>query len=64
MIAALEALKRAYERPAHQEENAKAPASIAAFRISHKSDGLLALLATHPPLETRIETLRAKTNIL
>lgn len=63
MIAALEALKRAYERPAFDEQNQNAPASVAAFRISNKRS-ILSLLSTHPPLDTRIETLRAKTNIL
>lgn len=63
MIAALEALKRAYEHPVYNAETQKAPGSVAAFRISNKGS-LLALLSTHPPLETRIQTLRSKTNIL
>jgi len=63
MIAALEALRRAYERPVFDEASKNAPASVAAFRISNKR-GLLSMLSTHPPLETRIATLRSKQHIL
>lgn len=63
MIAALEALQRAYERTVNNEHAPKAAESVAAFRISNKRS-LFALLATHPPLETRIATLREKSNIL
>ena len=49
MIAALERLRRAHEQP-------DLPGEIASFGISGRA-GLAALLATHPPLEVRIERL-------
>ena len=49
MIAALERLRRAHEQP-------DLPGEIASFGISGRA-GLAALLATHPPLEARIERL-------
>ncbi len=52
MIAALEALGRGAAIV-----DKRAP-SLAAFKISGRRGGLLALLATHPPLELRIERLR------
>ena len=56
MIDALKALKRSIETIGVEEH-----ASIATLKISGQSGGLMALLATHPPLEERIarlETLR------
>lgn len=52
MIGALEALQRT-----SQLVDPQAPASVAAFKISGKSGGLMALFSTHPPLEERIERL-------
>ncbi|MBL0059516.1 MAG: protease HtpX [Elusimicrobia bacterium] len=52
MIAALEALGRGAGLV-----DKRAP-SLAAFKISGRPGGFLALLATHPPLEVRIERLR------
>lgn len=57
MIAALQALRRSSGIPA---EDDREHASIAAFKISGKSSGLMALLATHPPLEERIARLEAR----
>jgi heat shock protein HtpX len=54
MIAALARLQRTYEgidEGTHQ--------SIAAMKISGKSNGFMRLFSTHPPLEDRIATLRA-----
>jgi heat shock protein HtpX len=56
MIDALKALKRSMESIGVEEH-----ASVATLKISGKSGGLMALLATHPPLDERIarlETLR------
>ncbi len=55
MIAALQGLQRVYEQPELEEG---VPASVAAFRISNRPKGILALFSTHPPLEERIERLR------
>jgi heat shock protein HtpX len=55
MIAALQGLKQVYEQP---ELEGEVPASVAAFRISSRPKGLLALFSTHPPLDERIERLR------
>ncbi len=55
MISALQALQRAYELPALEDN---VPASVAAFRISNRPKGILSLFSTHPPLEERIERLR------
>jgi heat shock protein HtpX len=52
MIAALQALKR------HHEPSVEATAdSFANFKISGKGNGLLALFASHPPLDDRIARL-------
>lgn len=52
MISALKALKRSSERIGLEEH-----ASVATLKISGKTGGLMALLATHPPLEDRIARL-------
>lgn len=52
MIAALERLKANVER-----FDTRAP-SMAAFKISGKPNGFLALFSSHPPLEERINRLR------
>jgi heat shock protein HtpX len=57
MIYALERLKKAYPRLAEQGVE-EAPA-MAALKISGRPSGFLALLSTHPPLERRIEALKA-----
>jgi heat shock protein HtpX len=55
MIAALQSLLAAQETRSSKEEKQ----AIAAFKIStRKRTGFLALLATHPPLEQRIERLQ------
>lgn len=54
MIAALQALQRTY---GHMEAD-NAPQSVAAFRISNKRGGFLAMFSTHPPLEERVARLR------
>ena len=57
MIAALEALKSLHEiGPVVEPENQKA---IAAFKISSRRSGWLALFSTHPDLDSRIEALKA-----
>ena len=57
MIAALEALKSLHEiGPAVEPENQKA---IAAFKISSRRSGWLALFSSHPDLDSRIEALKA-----
>lgn len=53
MINALRGLQKQLETPPADE-----PASIAAFKISGKSRGIVALFATHPPLEDRIQRLQ------
>lgn len=55
MIAALERLRQAYGRA---PEAATQGASLATLKISGKQGGLIALMATHPPLEARIARLR------
>ncbi len=55
MIKALQALQRAYDRPIHQEVEAK-PA-IQALMISGGSR-MMRLFSTHPPLEERIQRLQ------
>lgn len=52
MIAALERLK------ANSERVDTGRASMAAFKISGRSGGFMALFSTHPPLEERIQRLR------
>jgi heat shock protein HtpX len=52
MISALQALQSVYE-PKASDPNP----SIAAFKISGHTGGLMALLSTHPPLEVRIRRL-------
>jgi heat shock protein HtpX len=63
MIAALAALKAVYDAPKNEEQDQKAPASIAAFQISNKG-GFLSLFSTHPPLEDRIKALQDNKTIL
>jgi heat shock protein HtpX len=58
MIAALEQLKRTYGRS--PEEEAQKGASLATLKISGKQGGLISLMATHPPLDSRIARLRAE----
>jgi len=53
MIDALRALERAQQMPPVAE-----PQAIAAFKISSR-DGWMALFASHPPLEKRIERLQS-----
>jgi len=53
MIHALQSLKGTLERVDESHP------AMASFKISGKPRGLLALLATHPSLETRIERLRS-----
>jgi heat shock protein HtpX len=53
MIGALEELRRTIELRQPEENRA-----LATFKISGKSGGFLALMATHPPLEVRIQRLR------
>jgi heat shock protein HtpX len=54
MISALQALERKFQSPQHPVED-----KFASFKISsQKAGGFMALLSTHPPLETRIERLR------
>lgn len=55
MIDALKALKRSTETVGVEEH-----ASVATLKISGQSGGLMALLATHPPLEERIARLEAR----
>ena len=55
MINALKALHRVYERPAPVVHE---PSAMNAFKISSR-DGLMFLLASHPPLEKRIAALEA-----
>ena len=52
MIAALERLRR-------QSEPSHLPDQMAAFGIRGKGGGLMALFASHPPLEQRIEALKS-----
>ena len=54
MIAALEALRRTYDRV-----DPTAQPAIAALKISSRPGGFMALFSTHPPLEERIQRLRA-----
>jgi len=56
MTAALEALKRFYGEP--EVEASRGAQALGVLKISGKSSGLLALMATHPPLEARIEALK------
>jgi heat shock protein HtpX len=54
MVAALKSLQKTVQTESDSHE------SIAAFKISAvKKRGLLALIATHPPLEERIKRLQA-----
>jgi heat shock protein HtpX len=55
MVAALQQLQRFYGRVPEAETHA----SLATLKISGKQGGLMALLATHPPLEERIARLRS-----
>ena len=52
MIAALQALQRRYEPLAPKS-------AYSALQIAGRSGGLMALMASHPPLEDRIAALRA-----
>lgn len=57
MIAALKALKSLHDiGPQYEPESQKA---IAAFKISSRRSGLVALFSTHPPLEDRIAALES-----
>jgi heat shock protein HtpX len=58
MVRALQKLKAGMELPAEEE---KAPA-MAAFKISSRKSGWLALFSTHPPLEVRIARLQQYVN--
>ncbi|MBI3069476.1 MAG: M48 family metalloprotease, partial [Betaproteobacteria bacterium] len=51
MIAALERLKLNYEQP-------QLPQQVQAFGVSGKTDGLMRLFMSHPPLDERIAALR------
>jgi heat shock protein HtpX len=55
MVAALERLRMAHD---FVDDGHK---SVAAFKISGRPNGFLALFSTHPPLEERIERLRQAT---
>ena len=57
MISALKVLQARYERDETITSSQK-QTSIAAFKISGKSGGFLALLASHPALDERIERLQ------
>ncbi|MCC7460177.1 MAG: protease HtpX [Proteobacteria bacterium] len=62
MIAALEKLKSAYSLNA-QVQSAHKQDSVATMKISSKrSGGLLALMSTHPDLDTRIRRLQTQTS--
>ena len=57
MISALRALKSLHEvGPQVEPQNEKA---IAAFKISSRTGGFLALFSTHPNLDDRIDALIA-----
>jgi heat shock protein HtpX len=56
MVAALQGLQAAYERPGAVDNAAPA---LAAFKISGRRSGFLAFFSTHPPLEERIARLQA-----
>lgn len=57
MISALQRLQSIHEIPLASVEGSD---QLAALKISHRHrGGLMALFATHPPLEVRIEALRA-----
>ncbi len=58
MIEALEALRRLHD-PELAAAEAKRGQSFQALKISGRPGGLLALFATHPPLEERIARLQA-----
>jgi len=53
MIHALQSLKGTLDKVDNSHP------ALASFKISGRPKGLLALLATHPDLETRIERLRS-----
>ena len=55
MIGALRALQRIHEGPELAQETRGA--SLQTLKISGKQGGLLALFASHPPLEVRIAAL-------
>lgn len=58
MISALRALQSRYERDMQfLQQGGNQPDSIKAFNISSRSGGLVALLASHPPLADRIRRL-------
>jgi heat shock protein HtpX len=56
MIEALQGLRRSLGTV-----NTQSHASVAALKISGKQGGLMALLATHPPLEERIARLESSS---
>ncbi len=57
MISALRALQRVYDRPAEEQASTR----LAAFKISGRTGGFMAMLSTHPPLAERIERLQQNT---
>ena len=59
MIAALERLQKTIEI---QDPNSK-QAAVQSMKISTRAGGFLALLATHPPLERRIQALQVSTEV-
>ncbi len=61
MISALKALQRVYERPAPPVQE---PAAMNAFKISSRDGGLMALMASHPPLEKRIAALESGSTVV
>ena len=61
MVAALQALKRAFS-PDVVDQEAERPA-IASLKISGRPSGFLALFSTHPPLEARIARLEGQMSL-
>ncbi len=57
MISALRQLQAFYGKIPDPQKNGQA--AVATLKISGKQGGFLSLMATHPPLEERIERLRA-----
>lgn len=56
MIKALRKLQQVYEAPVVEQAQGQVPAAMQALQISSR-DGFMALFASHPPLEKRIEAL-------
>lgn len=63
MIAALEALKRAYENPTMAAAEARTSQAFQSMQISSRKSGFLSLFATHPSLDERIERLMTLTSV-